>query len=310
MKKFLAVAAILAVTSVQADEAKFGDLNYFFKQGQFNLASDLNLNREESRVDGDDTEIEGYVSATKITFGVMNNFNLFVGLNYLYDFETDPSTGGTSTVRGLQNPVVGGSFRLLNQADGGFNFDIGATADLNLMDYEVAEAGDESGNTVDPHLSQYGDPRSSLMLNARLGKKWNEANEVYLVSSLTYSKDGEYEDKGLDEDVDLDSSMDLSLGGFYQYRPVHEFMMTVGLTGTRVGEVEGEVANTDFTVTDHIDYKFSFVAKYLITESFIAKFNFSQDRRSDFDVEFDGAADNEYERRKGNQFGFGVDLLF
>jgi hypothetical protein len=310
MKKFLAVAALLAVTSVHADEAKFGDLNYFFKQGQLNLTSDFMMNRELSRVDGEDIEIEGYVSSNKVTIGLMDNLNLFVGLNYLYEFETDIEVGGTSEIRGLQNPIVGGSFRVLNQADGGFNLDVGATADFNLMDYEVAEAGDESGNTVDPQLSYYGDPRSSLVLNARLGNKWNEANEFYLVSSLAYNKDGEYEDKDSDEDVDLDSSMDLSLGAFYQYRPIHEFMMTFGLTGTRFGEIDGEVANTDFTIQDHLDFTFSFVAKYLITESFIAKFHFSQDRRSDFDVEVDGAADIENERRSGLQYGLGVDFLF
>lgn len=310
MKKFLAVAAIVAVSSVQADEAKFGDLNYFYKQGQFNLVSDFNLNREKARVDGADVEIEGFVSSTRVTYGVMNNLNLFVGLNYLYDFETDPATGGTSTIKGLQNPIVGGSFRLLNQADGGFNLDLGATADFNLMDYEVAEAGEETGNSVDPKLSHYGDPRSSIEINARLGNKWNEANEFYFVGAITYNKDGEYEDKGLDEDVDLESSMDLSLGAFYQYRPVHEFMMNVGLTGKRYSETDGEVANTDITIQDHIDYTFSFVAKYLITDTFIAKFNFSQDRRGEYDVETEGAADSEYERRKGNQFGVGVDFLF
>lgn len=310
MKKFLAVAAILVVSSVHADEAKFGDLNYFFKQGQLNLVSDLNVDREKTRVDGADVEVMGYVSSTKVTFGLVENLNLFVGLNYFYKMQTDPSVGGTSEIKGLQNPIIGGSFRVLNQAASGFNLDIGATADLNLMDYEVAEAGETTGNTVSPLLSQYGDPRSSLIVNARLGNKWNEANEIYLVSALSYNKDGEYEDKGQDEDVDLDSSIDLSLGAFYQYRPVHEFMMTLGLTGTRIGETDGEVAGNDFTVEDHIDYTFSFVAKYLITENFIAKFNFSQDRKSDFDVDFDGAANNEYDRRTGNQFGVGVDFLF
>lgn len=310
MKKFLAVAAVLAVTSVQADVAKFGDLNYFYKQGQINLSSDFNLNREETRVDGDDVEIEGYISSTKVTYGLMDNLNLFVGLNYLYDFETDIAVGGTSEINGLQNPVVGGSFRLLNQDNGGFNLDLGATADFNLMDYEVAEAGKDDGNTVSPLLSHYGDPRSSLQVNARLGKKWNEANEFYLVSSLAYNKDGEYEDNNNTDDVELDSSMDISIGGFYQYRPVHTFMMTVGLTGTRFGETEGNVGATDITIDAHTDFTFSFVAKYLITETFIAKFNFQQDRRSEFDTEIEGSADQENERRKGNQFGLGVDFLF
>lgn len=310
MKKFLAVAAILAVTSVYADEAQFGDLNYFFKQGQFNLVSDFISNHEVTRVENTDVEVEGFVSSTKVTYGLMDNFNLFVGLNYLYKFDSDSTGASVSTVRGLQNPIVGGSMRIMNQGTSGFNLDVGATADFNLMDYETAEGGKTNGNSVDPTVSHYGDPRSSLAVNARLGNKWNEANEFYIVSAIAYNKDGEYENKDLDEDVDLDSSIDLSLGAFYQYRPVHEFMLTLGLNGTRYGEIDGEVANTDFTVQDHIDLTFSFGAKYLITDNFIAKFNFSQDRRSDFKVDYDGIADADYERRTGNQFGVGVDFLF
>ncbi len=299
----------MAVTSVQAEELKFGDLNYFYKAGQINLASDFNLNREETRVDGADVEIEGYVSSTKVTYGMMDNLNLFVGLNFLYDFETDIAVGGTSEVSGFQNPVIGADYRLFSQDNGGFNVDLGAAIDFNLMDYEVAEAGDDEGNTVDPTFSTYGDPRSSLLLSARFGKKFNEANEFYVVSGLSYNKDGEYEDKNFNEDVELDSSIDLSLGAFYQYRPVHTFMMAVGLTGTRVGETDGEVAGADFTVEDHVDFRFTFVAKYLITESFIAKFNFAQDRRSEFDLD-QGPTTSEYEKRQGNQFGFGIDYLF
>ena len=310
MKKFLAVAAILAVTSVYADEASFGDLNYFFKQGQLNLTEDLISNHEVTRVEGTDVEVEGYVSSTKVTYGLMDNLNLFVGLNYLYKFDSDSTGASVSTVYGLQNPVVGGSMRIMNQGTSGLNLDVGATADFNIMDYETAEGGKTNGNSVDPTVSHYGDPRSSLAVNARLGNKWNEANEFYLVSALAYNKDGEYENKDLDEDVDLDSSIDLSLGAFYQYRPVHEFMMTLGLNGTRYGEVDGEVSNTDFTIEDHIDLTFSFAAKYLITDNFIAKFHFSQDRRSDFKVDYDGASDSDNERRTGNQFGVGVDFLF
>lgn len=311
MKKFLAVAAILAVTSVYADETSFGDLNYFFKQGQLNLASDLISSHEVTHVNDADTEAEGYVSSTKVTFGLMDNVNLFVELNALYKYDTDSTGASVATATGLQNPVLGASIRLMNQGTSGFNFDVGAVADLNIMDYETSEGGKTNGNSVDPFLSEYGDPRSSLVVNARLGKKWNEANEFYLVTALAYNKDGEYEDKEADEDVDLDSSLDFSLGAFYQYRPVHEFMMTLGLNGTRFGEMDGEEANNDFTVSDHIDLTFSFTAKYLITDNFIAKFHFSQDRRSDFDAEYDGAvADTDYERRTANKFGVGVDFLF
>jgi len=85
--------------------------------------------------------------------------------------------------------------------------------------------------------------------------------------------------------------------------------MTFGLTGTRVGEVEGNDESEDFTITDHLDYQFSFNAKYLVTDSMIAKFIFTQDNRSDFDYEAN-SGDSEVDKRHALQYGLGVDFLF
>ncbi len=102
--------------------------------------------------------------------------------------------------------------------------------------------------------------------------------------------------------------MDFRLGGFYQYRPVNEFMITLGLTGTRYSEIEGEVSSQDFTISDHIDYQFLFNAKYLVTENIVAKFLVTQDSRGDYDV--DDASDTEVTKRHALQYGLGVDYLF
>lgn len=310
MKKFLAVAAVLSVTSVNAANVKFGDLNYFFKQGQANLKSDFDLSREETREDGNRLEVEGYTLTNKLTYGVMDNLNVFVGLNYLFQMDTNPATAETSEDNGIQNPILGADLRVMNQGNAGFNLDVGAVIDYNLMDSEVAEAGKENGNQPSHFYSHNGDPRSSLGVNARLGKKWDEANEFYTLAAVTYNLSGEQEDMATAKAVEYDGSLDMKLGAFYQYRPVNEFMMTLGLTGTRFGEVEGENNGSDFTIADHIDFQFTFNAKYLITDTFIAKFNYSQDRRDEYDVEFDGQADSEFARRRGNSYGVGIDWLF
>ena len=49
MKKFLAIAAMLTITSVFAEELHYGDLNYFLKQGQFNAVIDMIVNNEGTR---------------------------------------------------------------------------------------------------------------------------------------------------------------------------------------------------------------------------------------------------------------------
>jgi hypothetical protein len=311
MKKFLAVGAVtLAVSAAHASEVKFGDLNYFLKQGQMNLKSDLDLSREETREDGTRFEVEGYISHNRLSFGVMDNVTAFVGLNYLYEMDTKATGAAASENNGFMNPMVGVDLRLLDQKTSGFNFDLGAVVDYNLRDSEVAAANKDNGNQSSALFSKFGDPRSSVGVNARIGNKWNEANEWYALAAATYNMSGEQKDLDTKEDYEFDGSMDLELGGFYQYRPVNEFMMTLGVVVTRYGEMEGEFQGSDFTVPSYMDMHFSFNAKYLITETFIAKFSFTKDRRDEYDIENDVGADTEFARRRGNTYGVGVDFLF
>lgn len=313
MKKFLAVACLLAVSAANAADVKFGDLNYFLKQGQFNAKADLDLSREFFAIDdGSSTtksKIEGYVIKTRAAYGLTDTLTAFVGLNGLYEMDQQPKGGVSSESNGIQNPILGADLRIMNQNDAGFNVDVGAVLDVKVMDSTIAESNKDDGTQPALHLSNYGDPRTSLNLNARLGKKSDEANEFYAVAGLTYHMAGSQEDQDNNEDLDWDSSMDLNLGAFYQYRPVNEFMLTVGANATRYGEVDGELGNSDLTVQDHIDFMVSFSAKYLITENFIAKFNLAQDRRDDHKVEAD-SGDFDIERRQAFAYGVGVDFLF
>ena len=308
MKKFFAIAAILVVSSASAEELKFGDLNYFLKQGQFNVGADVIVNNETSRSAGTtDNEVDNYFLNSHFAYALNDSINLTVGLDFLIDGETEIDDGASADASGVLNPKLGANIRLMKQNTSGFNLDLGAVATVKVIDREVATV-DKEGNNINPLYTNYADPRNTLELNARLGKKWNEANEFYLKAGLAYHMDGDYKQlQG--ETVDMDSSNDLSLGAFYQYRPVNEFMMTLGLTGTRFGEVDGQSGSDDFTFTDHIDYQFLFNAKYLIDESLIAKFVFTKDKRSDFDYEAD-SGDIEFDRRNGLQYGLGVDYLF
>ena len=308
MKKIFALAAILAFGSAQAEELKFGDLNYFLKQGQINAGLDWVVHNETARSGKtDDNEVDAYFYNAHLGYALTNDLNLTLGLTYVFDGQTEENGGGSADDSGLQNPELGANYRLMKQAEAGFNLDLGAVATINLADREVSSST-KDGNNFNPMLSNYADPRSSLELNARLGKKWNEANEFYFLGGFIYNLDGDYKQLG-DDKVDMDSSMDFKLGAFYQYRPVNEFMMTLSLTGTRYGEIDGKDGSDSFTMTDHIDYKFGFDAKYLINESLIAKFSFTKDKRNDYDVETD-LGDLELDRRNALQYGLGIDYLF
>ena len=59
----------------------------------------------------------------------------------------------------------------------------------------------------------------------------------------------------------------------------------------------------------NMDYNFTFSAKYLITETVIAKFNYGISRLAEYDVEESGT-DSEQADRQANFYGLGIDLLF
>lgn len=303
MKKFLAALAVLSATAANAMDAKFGDLNYFLQQGQMNLAADANIRSETTTVDGSKEIVDGYVFNADFGYALTNELNLTLGVQEVWDMKNDGANAS-----GLQNPVFGANYRLFKQADAGYNLDLGAKLGLKITDREVPST-DKDGNMINPVLSNYAEPRNTLELNARAGNKWNEANEFYLLAGVIYHTSGEY--KQLDgNDVDMDSSMDLKVGGYYQYRPVNEFMMTLGLLAKQFNEVDGENGSSDFTYEQHIDTEFSFVAKYLVNDSSIVKFQFSQDQRAEYNIENEGAADTKVDDRTAMTYGLGVDFLF
>ena len=307
MKKFLALAALISVGSVNAEELKFGDLNYFFKAGQHNAGADVLNNTESAKADPDEVDYENYLVDVHYAYALRDDLNLTLGAAAVLGGETEINSGSSADTMGIQNPAIGLNYRLLKQDTSGMNLDFGAKASFKLTDREVGSISKE-GNMADPLFSSYAEPRNTFGANVRVGKKWNEANEFYVLAGANYHQDGEY-DKLQSGTVEMDGSMDYTVGAFYQYRPVNEFMMAVGLTGTQIGEIDLEEAGAKSTREDHIDYQFSFTAKYLVTERAIAKFMLTHDRREEYD-ETSGPGKTEINERQGQSFGLGADFLF
>ncbi len=315
MRKLIAAAAVLAVSSVQAaEELKFGDVNYFLKKGEMNFSLDVLSTYEKQRSQSESLETRGVLADAKLSHAYTDQFNVFLGLNYAYDKETEnrtTSSDGAYNSDGLSNPSIGVNYRLMNQNDSRYNFDLGAVARLAIMDEEKGSATGQDiadGNNAD---GQHG-----LELNARIGRKFDEANEWQLAAGFIYNMAGEYEQLGTgtdaDFDVDEDASYDVYARATYQYRPVNEFMMLLSAQATRFGKREGELNSTpsqDFEIESYIDMEFTFQAKYLITDNFIAKFDYIMGRNEDQSVDI-GNTNADVKRRRENRFGLGVDFLF
>ena len=305
MKKLIALATVLAATSAGAQELKFGDVNYFLKQSQLNVSADINqtYNRFYDKANTAFTD-RGYLVQTNFAYALSDAFNVTLGLDYMFQNKLKSDNLSSVESNGLANPALGANVRLLNQSTNEFNFDLGVVARLQLEQSQAANiASNRDGNFVNN--------RHGVEVNARLGRKWNEANEFQFAAGLNYYLDSDTAQIATDRDVNTDSSYDIFARATYQYRPVNEFMMLLSLQGTRVGSTDGKLkaSNASYETDDHIDFDFNFVAKYLIKENFIAKFKYGQSRNANYDTKVGGTSD-EIRKRRENTFGLGVDFLF
>lgn len=312
MRKLIAVAAVLAFTTAHAaEELKFGDVNYFLKQGQVGVSADVNQTFLSEKVLGTKLVTRGYNIDANVAYAISDKLNAFVGLQYAYDKKIEDKTtssNGRYNEDGLANPALGVNYRLQNQNEAMYNVDFGAVARFALQD---AEKGNSTGQ--DKNDGNNASPGNSLELNARMGRKWNEANEWQLAVGGVYNMDGEYtiKDTAGDIDVDQDASLDLFIKATYQYRPVNEFMVLLSAQATQVGAQDGDIngGGGKLNKDSHIDTDLRFTAKYLITENLIGRFNYGAARLQEYDVKTAAGTDS-VNHRTANFFGLGVDLLF
>jgi hypothetical protein len=323
MRKLIAVAAVLSVTSLHAaEELKFGDVNYFLKAGQFNLAAEASQTFNKQSPGGSpDYETRANLFESRFGYGVSDKLNVYVGIDYAYKNETEilPEPNVNSWINdGFSNPLIGANYRLMGQNEARYNFDLGAVARVNLQDSERGFSANESDTE-----GNFANGRNYLEVNARIGRKWNDANEWQLAAGFAHNFAGETDGMTINHPeiatrattnattgYDLDASTDFFLRAIYQYRPVNEFMIALTAEARRVGEFEYNGAGSDYTEDAHIDGNFEFRAKYLITETFIANFHYSISRLEQYDVESSTAGSQELKRRRAHNWGLGVDFLF
>ena len=311
MKKLIVAAAVWGVSSVYAaQELKFGDVNYFLKEGQFNLSADLSSTYYKETIENSDTlQTRGYLFETRYGYGVNDQLNIYLGLDYAYDREVQNKTTASDSdysQDGLGNPILGANYRLMSQNDSLFNFDLGVVGKFSVQDAEIGDADGQEAND-----GNFSSGRNSFEVNARMGSRWDIANEWQLAVGAVQYTSGEETILATSGDVDeeIDSSMDFYLKATYQYRPVNEFMMALTAQATQVGEVSGDVGTSEVVDDAHLDMDFVFRAKYLITDSFIANFHYGMSRNANYDRDTDGVM-NEIKKRRENFYGLGVDFLF
>lgn len=307
MKKMIAVLAMLSASALNAQELNFGDINYFLKQGEFNIAADINSTYYKETSNDVTLQTLGTLFETRYGFGVLDNLNFYLGVDYAFDRKVENKTTPINAdigQEGFANPALSANYRLLNQRDSMVNLDFGLEGRFNLQD---AETGYSVGQ--DSKDGNFADGRNSFQFNTRVGRKWNDSNEWQLAGGVTRHTSGERTDLMADEKVDIESSTDFFLKATYQYIPVDEFMMALSVRATRVGEVDTDLSGSETNTDSYTDLDFTFRAKYFITKGFIASFQYGMSRNANYDVKSD-FGNYEVRKRRENYYGLGVDLLF
>lgn len=306
MRKFLICGLLLSAASAQSQTLKFGDLNYFLTAGQVNVGAGVLWNNENSKISGVKQEAEAYLVDANFNYGLADNLTLKLGLGYAFLAEAKDGDV-TWDVDGLRALELGAEARLMDQKSAGINLDFGVNAKINeIFDREFGGSSPKKdGNAFDPLMSTQDETRSSLEVYGKAGLKTDEANEFLLRAGVVYNKSSDVKDLSAGDDVEMDSSLDLKLGAFYQYRPVNEAMFTLGLEGIRYGEMDSEIAGIKMTRESFTDVRLSFAAKFLVNENLIARFDLTKDRRDTIEVE-----GMTVKKRQSTQYGLGVDFLF
>jgi hypothetical protein len=307
MKNLFAAAAFLAVGTVGAQELKYGDLNYFYKKGQLDAGVVIDLINDKQVADLGTNKFKvysfGYIGSAKATYGLMDKLNVFAQTEYAYEFNSDNGAGGRSfNSDGVRNVGVGADYRIYNQNDHLFNLDVGAVVRVATED---AIRGTNIGAFKDGNFAEVSD---SVELRLKAGRKWDLANEVFLLAGVIYNGEGSAIQRGAtDASIDYDSSIDYKLSANYQWRPVNEFMTGFGVGATYFGDRETNSANILFkgTQESHLDLNFNFAAKYLVTDHMIVSLNIMNARLADYDN-----AGISMVQRHSFVYGFGVNYLF
>jgi hypothetical protein len=312
MKFIVVVMAIFAMSSVRAEELKYGDINFFIPAGNFNLSADVDYDSEQRKIGTDVRKKEGWYFNSVMTYGLTNRLNLFAGASYQYKVDvTDRASPDNARYRqdGLGNPLVGGIYRVFDQSERVLNFDLGAIGRFRMMDAEIGQSVGQS--TADGNAAS---SRNSLEIFGRIGRKWDEANEWQLSAGAIQNFAGEFTQlrvAAADERFDDKASTDLFMRAAYQYRPVNEFMMLFTVQALEVGQREytQRIALERTKFDSHLDWNFDFTAKYLITKNLIGSFNYGLARNPDFNGRR-GSTRIEVDRRRESSMGLGVDWLF
>jgi opacity protein-like surface antigen len=298
MKKIALVAIVL--TSSTAFAQTLGDLNFFQKKGSIYYQGSIGASSYTymQKSVNQKHEQEGLIFKNQISFGLLDNLNVFVEASYKLENNLRIEGAQDHEDNGLTNPGVGANYRLVT---GPTFVDLFGKLNARIQDAEVGSAR-KDGNAASA-------PDFALTIGGAVGQKLSETTEFRLAAGAIHSTEGEYKVRGAANKTDTDSKTDLFLAANYQMRPVSPFMIDLGYRFTRVGEYTEKSAGLKTVADAHNSHIVSFKAKYHIFDGLLATLYIDNGILPNYDLK-EGGVKDEIKRQKYSAYGLGLDLLF
>lgn len=302
-KKFLLATTLISSAAASAYSYELGDLNFFLKQDQKNIALTGDATTDESRSSGSTLEQEGFFFKPAFNYGLNDKITLGASTQYAYmqkvSDETTPANGRYSQ-DGLGLTTLNAKYRAVNTD---YVVDFGASVAKNFIE---GKSGDASGS-----MKKHGNnalDNDYLQVDASMGGHFDLTQEWRLLGGVRHQLSDKKIIKSVsnaNRSIDVNSSTDIILQARYQIRPKKEFMLSAGIDLTYVGSITG----SDYSQDARMDKDFIFQAKYLVTESFLFNVQYVQSHRPNYDFKALGTS-SEMKNRHYSSLGFGANYLF
>ena len=222
---------------------------YMPKAGGMLSETDLFATQRESEFENtagvktNDVETTNTVLGETFHYGISDNFAVRFGLAYSFGADTDNTPVGgtvsTSSSDGLYDPVLGATFRVMDQDMQGMNFDVLTDLHINVEDSESSSTS-ATGVKYDGTVNNGG---HAIDLGVRVGKKFDTMSFAG-VAGINYYMDYEYSSANPASTwtAEGDAYNDWYVGLQTQFRFAPQVSMNADLLYTIAGDLSEETS--------------------------------------------------------------------
>jgi hypothetical protein len=290
MKRSLAVVsfAMMTTSALASSTAGIYDLQYLPNAGTVYGESEYSVNELSTMTDGDKSKVNSNEFTQSLGYSVTDRLLLTASMGYLLDQTTSEERVEQGSKDGLSDPTISARVRLMDQADGGWNFDVLPSWTIETGDAESGSGNKDGNNYGGGHV---------FGLGLNLGKKEKTHQYVLFLDSALAGK-SESEDVETKEKTTTESTSFLTLGARGLWNISESAYVSGFLSATRFSESESKSDGEKTTSNARNAVNFGAEIGVAPTQNTLISFALSATEVLDHDIESDGADDVTVEKQR------------